>query len=404
MNVTRFIQTSAVGLLLLCSCATQDSVRPNLPAEIPFNKAAGFDQRIYLTLHMENGKALLFYADTGVAYTVLDKSLEPILGKCLGLAELNYSWNGKVIANVYDAPKLYLGSTPLLLGHQIYTDDMSSRWFEKRKLMGVLGMDCLRHYCIQLDLAAHKMRFLDPDHPGIGNSGRQFPLAFRYGQPWIDAKFPGRSYASFMVDTGDPDDAYLKPKLFERAAPAHLCKSSKSSAGVLMRTVFFPEMVFNGAACTNFTLGDCPDKNGLGLRFLSRHLTTLNFPKRTLYLQPGEIEPFVADGADQFLPGSAFTQEAIKFIINLVEKNQLPGWLKDEHGEINCSWKPDKDTPEVYPISRSFMGTKKGDVSQYQYTVVKTPVGTRGNCKERGRRIQKVASLRSGLSNDHRAA
>jgi hypothetical protein len=372
MNVTRLIQISAVVLSLLCSCATQNSIRPSLPVEIPFNKDAGFDQRIYLTLHLENGRELLFSADTGVAYTVLDKSLEPILGKCLGTERLNYTWLGKVTANVYDAPKLYLGSTPLLTGNQIATYDMSSQWPSDRGLMGVLGMDCLRHYCIQLDLAAHKIRFLDPNHPGNEESGQKFPITFLDGRPWIYAKFFGRSYASFLIDTGDgEDDVYLKPKLFEQESRNHIFKSGKSSAGVLMNSVFFPEIVFNGEACTNFALGDCPDKNGLGLRFLSRHLTTLNFPKRTMYLQPGSVEPFVADEAYKFCSGSAFTQEAIKFILNLIEQGQLPGCLKDECGGINCSWGPNKDTPEIYPISRTFIVTKKSDVSKYQYTVVK---------------------------------
>jgi hypothetical protein len=89
VNVIRLIHISATSLLLFCSCATEDSIRPNLPAEIPFKKDAGFNQRIYLTLHLENGKELLFYADTGMAYTVLDKSLEPILGKRVGTAKLS---------------------------------------------------------------------------------------------------------------------------------------------------------------------------------------------------------------------------------------------------------------------------------------------------------------------------
>jgi hypothetical protein len=372
MNVTRPIQISATVFLLLCSCATQNSIRPGLPSEIPFNKDAGFDQRIYLTLHLENGKELLFYADTGMACTVLDKSLEPIFGKCLGTVKLNYAWLGKVSANVYDAPKLYLGNTQLLTGNCIFTYDVSSLWPSDRQLMGVLGMDCLRHYCIQLDLAAHKIRFLDPDHPGNENSGQRFLLTLHHGQPWIYAKFFGRSYAPFMVDTGDPDDdAYLKPKLFEQESQNHILKTGKSSAGVLMNSAFFPELIFNGEACTNFTLGDCPDKNGLGLRFLSRHLTTLNFPKRTMYLQSGSVEPFVADEADKFSPGYAFTQEAIKFIVEVIEQGRLPGCLKDECGNINFSWQLNKDTPEIYPISRTFIVTKKDDVSKYQYTVVK---------------------------------
>jgi predicted aspartyl protease len=70
MKIIRAMIASAV-LMILCSCATHAAVRPSLPAETFFNKEAGRDQRIYLTLHLENGGELLFIADTGASDTVL---------------------------------------------------------------------------------------------------------------------------------------------------------------------------------------------------------------------------------------------------------------------------------------------------------------------------------------------
>jgi len=382
---------ASVGLMFLCSCATQDSIRPGLPAETAFNKDAGRDQRIYLTLHLENGKELLFIADTGASDTVLDKSLEPVLGKCLGTRK--FHWYGTATnANVYHAPKLYLGSTPLLTGNRIYTDDLSRFSFDRPFILGILGMDCLRHYCIQLDLAAHRIRFLDPDHPGNENSGEKFPLTLSFydGTPRIHANFFGQSYAYFMVDTGSPVDAALKPKLFEQESqklkeqtPGQVnfskqlkTSAGEASAGLLTHQVFFPGIIFDGGACTNFILSDCPNGNILGLRFLSRHLATLNFPKRTMCLQHSRVESFAAFTveAEKFLPnlsGYASSMEANKFVSNLKEQGQLPGWLKDERGEVAFSWSFNEAAPESYPISRTFIATRKSDAFKYHYVVVK---------------------------------
>jgi hypothetical protein len=385
MKIIRAIIASAC-LMFLCSCATRDSVRPSLPAETAFNKDAGRGQWIYVMLHLENGKELLFIADTGTTGAVLDKSLEPILGKRLGTRKANYPFYGKVTANVYKAPKLYLGSTCLATGNRILTDDLS-RLSSDRPIMGILGMDCLRHYCIQLDFTASKIRFLDPDHSENENLGEKFLLTYTYfdGLTLIHMNLFGQSN-TYLVDTGDTgDDVALKPKLFEQelrksqeqtSSQFIFSRQIKTPAGVLVHEVFFPGIVFNGEDCTNFILGDSPGRNLLGLRFLSRHLTTLNFPKRTMYLQRSNVESFAdKDNITNFLGNTLdyiFVPEAVKFLSHLKEQGQLPGWLKDERGEVSIFWTQGEDSPEVCPISRTFIATKKGDVSKYHYVVVQT--------------------------------
>jgi hypothetical protein len=382
MKIIRAIIACAC-LIVLCSCATRDAIRPSLPADTFFNKEAGRSQWIYLTLHLANGKELLFIVDTGAPGTVLDKSLEPILGKCLGKRNIYYPFFGKVTVNMYDAPKLYLGGTQLLMGNRIYTDDLG-RLPSDRPLMGILGMDCLRHYCIQLDFAANRMCFLDPDHPGNENSCEIFPLAFSDGRPWIYTNFFGHSNSYYGVDTGCPIDVALKPKRFEQelrtlreqtSDQANFSVQMEMSAGLLVNVVLFPEIVLKGEAYTNFMLGDCPDQNLLGLRFLSRHQATLNFPKRTMYLQRSNGKPFAAfkvevDELSSHVAGYAFTKEAEQFLSNLKELGKLPGWLKDERGQVS-DWTPIEENPEVYPISRTFIATKKNEAFKYHYTVVK---------------------------------
>lgn len=108
-----------------------------------------------MPLRLEGGQEAHFLVDTGLTATIFDKSLEPRLGKRLGRGTRT-GWEVKGKANCYAAPKLYLGNIPLMTGSEVWTYDLKGT-------AGILGMDCLNHYCIQLDFAAGKMRFLNPD-------------------------------------------------------------------------------------------------------------------------------------------------------------------------------------------------------------------------------------------------
>src|SRR5437870_678562 len=89
--VSRVRMTGAsVCLVLSCSCATTpnwdaaDSIRPPLPAETSLNKEAGRGEHMRVTLHLKSGREIPMMVDTGSPDTMLDKSLDPQLGKRLG--------------------------------------------------------------------------------------------------------------------------------------------------------------------------------------------------------------------------------------------------------------------------------------------------------------------------------
>lgn len=293
---------ACVGLLLLCSCASvpiwfaNDSIRPPLPAETSFNKGAGRGDLLYLMLHLESGEELLLAVDTGLTHTVLDKSLEPILGKRLGTRRISWAGERKTTAGVYKAPKLYLGNTALLTGDRILTDDVSSLPFPGRPQRGILGMDCLRHYCIQLDFAAGKMRFLDPDHLANENLGKPFPLKIFLGQVFTPENLLGVKGKKSQIDTGCTFDGTLKPKLLRRKLREPTTFET-NAAGT------FHKGVWGGETYTNLMLNEygC---NLVGLRFLGRHKVTLNFPKRKMYLQRTSVGPLEFERSSTNVLGS----------------------------------------------------------------------------------------------------
>jgi hypothetical protein len=297
------MKTKALALFacvaLLCSCSTMpnwsanDSVRPPLPADASINKGAGDDDFLYVALRLESGEKLLFLVDTGMPYTVLDKSLESKLGKRLGTSKGNYSWYGKATAGIYGAPKLYLGDTQLLINDRILTDDLSKMSSSGQQVMGILGLDCLRHYCIQLDFDAGKMHFLDPNNLDTNNLGKAFPINISSGEVVIHANFFGLRNAHLIVDTGCTVDAALEPKFVQQELQRQTAVATnqiKTAAGVPIRAVFFDKIVFNKQVYRHFILDDCPDNNLLGLRFMGRYLITLNFPKQTMYFKPNAVE------------------------------------------------------------------------------------------------------------------
>lgn len=253
--------------------------------------------------------------------TILDESLDSILGKCLGTNQFGYRWFGKESVRSYKAPKLYLGGVKLLTsdrvrkgarvynaprlycGHaQLATDDHILTFdlgtiFPNHSVMGILGMDCLKHYCIQLDFAASRMVFLGPNEPTNRDLGRPYPLHMFLGDAWVQGAFFDANGSHFWLDTGYPTDGALKPSLFlqvlakNKAVPT---TPSQSPKGVAPYGVQFQKLVFGGQAYHYVMLDDNKTlhRNIIGLRFLMRNFVTLNFPNRVMYLQP-RIEPSI---------------------------------------------------------------------------------------------------------------
>ena len=159
-------------------------------------------------------------------------------------------------------------------------------------------MDCLQHYCLQLDFAAGKMRFLDPNGLNSAELGAAFPLTFsrkgrnsEYLLPLLPhPRLTGGAEAPLLVDTGCDVDGSLGLPLFRqevRRQQLHLQGEARHGPGA--EAAWLPKCVWNGATYTNLWIGAGPDL--MGLRFLARHLVTLNFPRRTLYLRQTSVGP-----------------------------------------------------------------------------------------------------------------
>src|SRR5271157_836165 len=304
------------GLMLLCSCATRDSIRPPLPAETSFNQEAGRGGDLRLKLHLESGEELNCLLDTGSSFTILEKALEPKLGKRLGTKYTRIvqavTTNGS-----YRAPGLYLGNAPLRTGSRIQTDDLA-------KGTAILGMDCLQHYCIQLDFSDRKIRFLNPDDLKANELGQGFPLTLSKGHAVVHADFMGIKRGDWAVDTGLDMDGLLTALDFDRALHDQpVTPVMMGINGLQSRGVCFPKGGFGSNSYYGLIFGEIPRDikwlpKIIGLPFLARNLVTFNFPKRVMYLKQTSAGPLTS--------GYTLSFEADKFLMNLNENGKLTGW------------------------------------------------------------------------------
>ena len=337
-----------LSLLFLCSCATEHSVSQSLPAYVNLNHGAGRGDEILVTLHMENGPDMLFLLDTGATSILLDKSLEPKLGMCFWSMHTK-PWYGMQHHKLYRAPKLYLGDTELQTSGWVFTDDlttfsnaMAQSAHTNRPIMGILGMSCLKHYCLQLDFATGKLHFLDAAHADKQQWGKAFALKNFAGCFVVQDNFLGAKGQNTLIDTGCNFDGWLTPKLFQQWTnqTRFLAKGETLGPGAVLGGVSYPHVSLNGDGVFN----------GMGLYFLARHLVTLDFPHRTMYLKQTSADPLIDDDAKQ----------ALKFLGSLRTKGQLPGWAKDDQGQVSVM---------AYPTSGILDAWKNGDSKVYHYAI-----------------------------------
>jgi len=293
-------------MLLLCSCALADSVQRALPAVVPINHAAGRGGWVIIPLRLGSGEELRMIVDTGAPITLLDQSLAPKLGERLYSTTVR-SYRGKQNGTVYPAPQFYLGNVRLMGGSNVVTDDLTKLLprFDP-PVLGILGMDCLRHYCVQLDFEAGQMRFLDSNHLAPAGLGKSFTLKFasdaqHRGIPLIQCPgLLGGLVTNTVIDTGNDEDGTVQGIAIRRNAagsysggPIKRFKHFLAVKGLVKRDVGLPGCVWEGNTYTNIAVGRGPGDlpNWIGLRFLARHLVTFDFPNRTMYLKQTRSGP-----------------------------------------------------------------------------------------------------------------
>ena len=283
---------TVIAGLLIASCASvpptlpADPSRPGLPPDTAFDRGLGTDRVLCLQLQGEHGEKWRFLVDSGSPITIFDRGLRPKLGPAIGTEPVQYAWSGTAVLQVHNSPRFFLSNTLLLAGPRVWSDDLRHVW-PARGVDGILGLDCLRHYCVQLDFPNHTIRFLDPERATGPELGRAFPLYTSVNSVFVQGDLLGAGPTLYQVDTGCTVDAVMKLPVFQKAwqhQQPDWVRRLTSGEGRPVIEAGFPQGTFNGETY-NKLLIDAANHNFLGRRFLARHVVTLNFPRHTMYLR-----------------------------------------------------------------------------------------------------------------------
>lgn len=262
------------------------------------NDTAGRGDCLIVTLRLQDGKELPLMLDTGTSGTYLDQSLAPKLGKSLGTMR-SQSWGVVSTLKMYAPPRLYLGGEPLILTNPIAVYGAKRDFsYESQPVMGILGMDVLRHYCVQFDFRAGRVRLLDDKTEDKSRWGQAFPIVplnARDDRPSVAYNLLGLAGPHSLIDSGYQDDGWLMPRYFQQWTNNAVLPppgEARSPNG------FFDAQKYPLVVLDKQNV----ESDGIGLRFLARHLVTLDFPNHTLYLKRESVVPLAAWWLDRTTP------------------------------------------------------------------------------------------------------
>jgi hypothetical protein len=317
---------AVLGLLFLSPGAMGNPLRSSFPFEIDMNKDAGRGEWLFANVRIM-GQDLPFLLDTGAAVTCVDKSLEPELGKrFFSMPTRTFLFTNN--SAVYAAPPLYFGNTLLTNSETcvMAMDCSNCSQMAGRPIMGILGIDVLQNYCIQLDFAANKVRFMDDHHLDKSKLGRAFRLSqFLNGCYRIDENLVGVPGPGSVIDIGDNADGWLVSGAFQQWThpPAAPPPGEAEFPDGMLGGKRYTRLVLRDVG-TNTSMAPLTDYNGLGLQFFARNLVTLDFPNQTLYLKQTSVGPYFDKNFKTV--AKAESKSALKFLINLKSDGLLPGW------------------------------------------------------------------------------
>lgn len=239
------------------------------------------------------GKEHLFALDTGSSHTVFDISFKHQLGKAKRI-EKGFTAGGPMKAEFFDAPVAFLGPFNMQECGKVACIDLHMfSLMGGRKISGIVGLNFLRDYVVQIDFDKGSLLFLESTmgRPGLGEE-----LASYYdslGVLRIVADIGDGIKVGFIIDTGYMSTGAIDRRIFEKIVLDGRIRTSESLFETAAGTIRQRE-----ARIGNFSMGSFEYKDlilsesnrlcCLGLSFLSRHIVTFDFPNGKVYFKKGK--------------------------------------------------------------------------------------------------------------------
>jgi hypothetical protein len=240
-----------------------------------------------------HGKPCYFVLDTGAGANALNLSDFPDL-KPVGNPIRSETAGGVGTFQMFEPPDVRVGPFSLRDGGPVAGVDLSDFTSScGRSIIGVIGANALKDLVLQVNFDERKFklyRHADVPHPLWGAG---FDIELVGFKPFVRQTIEGSSQA-MLVDTGSDDNIAFPPPGFDHLIAGKKIQvisapSATANGVVLLRstrveTISLFSFTFTEALCEEIDNPNC----NLGLDFLERHLVTIDFPAKKLYLKPGK--------------------------------------------------------------------------------------------------------------------
>lgn len=167
---------------------------------------------VELTLGNQSGEFLL---DTGASTTMLSTSMVERLG-LEGKKVANEQLTSAVAGD--DCPEMSatVHQLPTLTMDGVRVEELRGLEFTNTlipgELSGVLGMDFLRHFDLNLNPKTQQLKLLTPSQLNSAETQQAIPLKSRLGVMLAEIEINGKGPFTFMLDTG-ADTIFISPSL-----------------------------------------------------------------------------------------------------------------------------------------------------------------------------------------------
>ena len=273
-------------------------------AEPESSSEASADQRILAEFTIEKsgdfillpvdfkGKEYSFMLDTGCSHTVFDSSLKHELGDVKRI-ERGLTAGGLMALELFDAPEAFLGPFNMQDCGEIFCSDFRMlSYIQGKRISGVIGMNFLRKYVVQIDFDKGVLSFLRPMRGQNPDWGEELEINYNsLGVPHVMGNINDGIKVNFVIDTGDNSSGALGGKIFDDIISRKKIKTSETLVETASGTIRLRETRITNLRAGSFEYQDLIFCEGffscLGLSFLSRHLVTLDFQNNRIYLKKG---------------------------------------------------------------------------------------------------------------------
>lgn len=306
-KINSFVALIIVSNILFLSGCQTSQIKTATPEVLAEFDIEGGIRHIILPVTFQ-GKEYPFVLDTAGMRTAFDDSFKDKLGKRFLWPNKGRGPEGKKFkVEYYRGHDYYLGPLDMEDTSLLRVIDLDKLVPGKnRKFQGIIGLDFLKKYIVQIDFDEGQVRFFkgkkdfdlfsmfkpkENKHP---EWGEPIPMKARFltGLSYIEGYLTGIGKVNFLVDTGWLSPNSLKTSIFEKIYSQDVSVNIQEAESKTSISGYEKINVIE-----NFTVGPFEYKNEvfrrsnesvLGLTYLYRHIVTIDFPNNVLYLQKGK--------------------------------------------------------------------------------------------------------------------